>query len=330
MRARIVRLGLFVAVTSALSIYIGATIAHVDLASTYAVSASFSDVTGLNGGDPVKIAGVPVGQVSSITLLHGRADVVLQVDRSVRIPVAGTEVVVRWQNLIGQRYVSIDPGPPPGGSRGYIRTDGFGYIAHTQPAVDIGAVLGAIGPLAQAVDPQELNQIFTAVSQALQGNDSAVASMVSNLASVGSTLASRDQTITRMLADYQSLAGVLATRNGEISTMVGDIQQLSASFADNTQLLGAAIDSVSGASTNLNQLLAADQQQLSGFIDNLAGVAQLVTNKLPQLEQGFSGLPATFAALFSTGAYGNYLRVDDTCLQFQPAPCTLFGGYSVP
>ena len=65
-------------------------------------------------------------------------------------------------------------------------------------------------------------------------------------------------------------------------------------------------------------------------MDNLAGLSNVLDQKLPQLERAFGGLPAALQALFSIANKGNFLSIDAACVQVSPAPCTLFGGYSVP
>jgi virulence factor Mce-like protein len=327
---KVIRFGSFLVATLVLTVYIGATIQNVSFRSRYQLSASFTDVTGLFRGDPVKLAGVPVGQVSSIHLDNGRARVRFSVDRTVKLPRDGTSLSVRWRNLIGQRDLALDPGPNAGTATAFLPTDGHGVIPTTSAAVDIGAVLSALGPLGHAIDPQQLNVIFTALAQALDGNGGTIDKLVTNLDTVSATLARRDQTISQMLNDYNSVTGVLGRRDQQIQTMIQNVALLSQSFTDNTRLFESALGNLSSVGTSLDRLLGANEQQFKGVLDHLAAVADTINGKLPQLKQAFSGVPAALRALFSTANGGDYLRVDVTCLQFAPAPCTLLGGYFVP
>src|SRR5437899_12620353 len=102
MIGKIVRLGIFVAITLSLIVWIGAQIAKVSLEDRYKVTATFDDVTGLFAGDDVKLAGVNVGKVSTIKLVEGKAVVSFDVNSTVHLPTDST-VAARWLNLIGQR-----------------------------------------------------------------------------------------------------------------------------------------------------------------------------------------------------------------------------------
>lgn len=60
--------------------------------------------------DPVRIAGVRVGQVIGESVTRsGKARIHLQIDPGTRIP-AGTQVMIRTNGLLGARYVQLIPG----------------------------------------------------------------------------------------------------------------------------------------------------------------------------------------------------------------------------
>ncbi|HEY2333095.1 MAG TPA: MlaD family protein, partial [Acidimicrobiales bacterium] len=100
MRGRIIGFAIFAAICLGLTVYIGADIARIQTGGTYHLSATFADATGLGGGDPVKLAGVQVGQVTSVKLVKGQAAVGMSIKSSIHVP-ADSSVAVHWRNLIG-------------------------------------------------------------------------------------------------------------------------------------------------------------------------------------------------------------------------------------
>jgi phospholipid/cholesterol/gamma-HCH transport system substrate-binding protein len=327
---RLLALGAFLAVAGGLTLGIALKIQGFDTSERYRATARFDDVTGLFVGDPVKLAGVKVGKVHRISLDHGRARVELDIDRTVRLPRDTTSVIVRWRNLIGQRDLYLDPGTGAAKATAFLPTDGSAVIERTTSAVDVGAVLSALGPLGRAVDPNQLNDIFTALSQALDGNSASIDGLLHHLGSLSDLFASRSGAIGQMLTDYSSLSGVLASRDQQIAAMVDNIATLSQAFTDNTRLFESALDNLAATGEGVDRLLTANEVQLGQLLTNLRGLTNVLDEKLPQLEQAFGGLPAALQALFSTVNRGNFLTVDDTCLQVTAAPCTVPGGYFVP
>jgi phospholipid/cholesterol/gamma-HCH transport system substrate-binding protein len=320
----------FLLVAYGLTVVIGAKIQGFSFQGGYQVSATFNDVTQLFHGDPVNLAGVRVGQVKSIHLVHGKAQVRFSVARSVRLPRDGTVVSVRWRNLIAQRELDLDPGPNAGHTADFLPTNGHAVIDRTNSAVDVSALLSALGPLGQDIDPHQLNTIFTTLAQAVDGNGSSIDNLVRNLNGVVAMFASRSQTIGHMVTDYQTLSGVLGQRDKQIQSMLDNITQLSQSFTDNTKLFLSLLDKAGSIAPNLDKLLSGNEAQLRGILDNTATVLGTVNAKLPQLEQAIQGIPPALQSVFSTVAKGNYVQFDLTCIQLQAMPCTLLGGYSVP
>src|SRR5271167_107122 len=73
-------------------------------------SAAFSNVSGLKGGNFVRIAGVEVGKVKGLKLRKdGTVNVDFAIDRGLTLT-EGTKAAVRYENLIGDRYLSLEEG----------------------------------------------------------------------------------------------------------------------------------------------------------------------------------------------------------------------------
>ena len=79
---------------------------------TYMVSARFSNVADLKDRAPVKIGGVTVGLVESITLdpVEFDAIVKMQIDKKFSDIPADTGASILTSGVLGDRYVGLDPG----------------------------------------------------------------------------------------------------------------------------------------------------------------------------------------------------------------------------
>ena len=71
----------------------------------------FTNVSGLKGGNFVRIAGVEVGKVKDLTLhKDGTVTVDFAIDKGLPLT-EGTRAAVRYENLIGDRYLALEEGP---------------------------------------------------------------------------------------------------------------------------------------------------------------------------------------------------------------------------
>ena len=75
--------------------------------------AEFSNASGLQPGDTVRIAGVEVGKVSAVTLQHNHANVSFSVDNSQHLTTTSL-AAIHFENLLGQRFLAVLPGKSGG------------------------------------------------------------------------------------------------------------------------------------------------------------------------------------------------------------------------
>jgi phospholipid/cholesterol/gamma-HCH transport system substrate-binding protein len=304
---KLTKLGIFVAVTVGLTLWIAQSIVGVDRGGRYELVARFSDVAGLHGGDPVKLAGVGVGRVQGIDVDHGEAVVHFDVDDEVRLPVDST-VAVRWRNLIGQRYLWLSPG----GSDEQLG-DGD-TVEDAQDVVDLGQLVNQLAPLAQAVSPEQVNRILTTLLEAFDGNEATFDGLVRDLDAVLGSLAQRDDTISQLIGDYGAISKAVASRDVQIDQMVQNLVAIASTFSENDALLDRALVELGGASQHLDQLLSTGAADLGDALDHLAVLTHTAAENVGSLEQAFANLPRLFRDVFPALNRGEYLRVSVLCL----------------
>jgi phospholipid/cholesterol/gamma-HCH transport system substrate-binding protein len=103
--------GVFILLGIAALSYLAFRLARLELFTSpgYTIHADFDDISGLKVGDPVEIAGVPVGKVTAISLHGSRADVSMQLNKGVEVD-SDAIAAIKTNGIIGDKYVSIAPG----------------------------------------------------------------------------------------------------------------------------------------------------------------------------------------------------------------------------
>ncbi|WP_289008829.1 MlaD family protein [uncultured Thermomonospora sp.] len=304
----------FAALTTALTVFIAQQILATGWGDRYELTATFDDVTGLLTGDQVKLAGVPVGRVNKIEIRRGRAEVVMEVDRKVRIPDDST-AAVQWRNVMDQRVVYLRPGTSE-----RMLADG-GRIPHTQSVVDLGEIVNSLGPLTGSLDPDMLNKLLQGFAQALDGNEQNINTMIQNMEVLLVAFGRRAQTIQRMVEDYQTVAEAVQARDRQIAAAVDNLEKLTEVFAANRRLLDGALVEVSRLTADLDQVLGDNEQQLSRIVENLASFTQTARWKIDNLERMVQQLPLALRQLFASVNGGHFLRSNALCLNIVQGPC---------
>jgi phospholipid/cholesterol/gamma-HCH transport system substrate-binding protein len=131
--------GIFVLVGLLSVGYMTVKLGHVSLFgdSTYPLFAQFTSVSGLRLGSSVTMYGLDIGQVEKLTMdqQKGLALVEMGIHRGIRI-YDDAIASIKTEGLIGDRYVSIDPG----GAGALLKPSGT--ITDTQPPVDLNELIG--------------------------------------------------------------------------------------------------------------------------------------------------------------------------------------------
>ncbi|MEU1721133.1 MlaD family protein [Nonomuraea sp. NPDC005692] len=309
-----VRFALFVGLTMSLIVLITIQIARVGTDGGYRLVAAFDDVSGLTEGDQVKIAGAPVGQVESIEVVAGRAEVTMEVRDEVRLP-TDTEAAVRWRNAIGQRVVYLLPGTAPG------RLPPGSRIVRTSSVVDIGELVGDLGPLTRSLDPEQINQLLTAAARSLKGNDRNIPRLLDNVDAVTGTLAERRTTIEKLLKDYATVTGVVARRDRQIERLVDDLVTLSEAFAGNRKLVDDALVELSATFHTSDEVIGKNAGELGRVVENLSGLTGGIRRHVREIDRTVGTFQPLFARAYSTVDRGHYFITAVPCLALGPSPC---------
>jgi len=103
----------------------------------YRLIAKFTSVAGVPPGADVRISGIKVGEVSSLTLDPQTylAHVHMSIEAGTEVP-EDSSVAVKSESLLGGRYLAISPG-----AEDIMLKDG-GELLYTQPAVVLEDLIG--------------------------------------------------------------------------------------------------------------------------------------------------------------------------------------------
>ncbi|MEM9669304.1 MAG: outer membrane lipid asymmetry maintenance protein MlaD [Pseudomonadota bacterium] len=106
----------------------------------YVVLAKFNNVSGINTGSDVRLAGLKVGVVEDMKLNTDsyEANIVLSIDGIVDLP-DDSDARISSDGLLGGAYIALEPG----GGFDYIPKDGTGEILYTRGSVDLLTLVGS-------------------------------------------------------------------------------------------------------------------------------------------------------------------------------------------
>ena len=302
--AALIKLIIFMIVTSILTLFLAATIGNITLGGKKSYSALFSDVTGLLQGNDVRIAGVKVGQVDAIELSDRKlAKVSFSMDEENDLAQSAI-IRLRYRNLVGERYLAITEGP---GSAEPVKAGTTMPLAQTRNALDLTVLFNGFRPLFQALDPQSTNEVAFALVKTLQGEGGTIESLMQRTASLTNTLADRDAVIGRVITN---LATVLDTLdNGdELSRLILQLRRLSAGFAQDRAEIGRSIVGINELTTATSGFLQEVRGPLRSDIAELGKLAATLDTNKQTVNGVLQRLPNKLDRIIGTATYGSWFN----------------------
>lgn len=321
--ATIVKVVIFTAVSVLITSIVVTSLLDLDVHPTSSYAADFTNASGLQPGDTVRIAGVEVGKVGAVSLVGPYAQVSFSIDSSQHLTTT-TTATIHFENLLGQRFLALLPGPTQGKP---LRPGAKIPVSRTSPALDLTAVFDGFEPLFSALAPGQVNQLSQSIIDVFQGESGTVSSLVSETAAITSNLADRQAVIDGLLSSLSNILDTVGTHDTQLGQLIGNFDTLVQGLAANRSQLGSAINNLETLTTTVSGLLSQSQPQLDQDIDGLATASQsLAANQagINRLLQGFPGLLNALTKVQSTGnwinAYVCNLTVNVTGVDGGPAP----------
>lgn len=269
--------------------------------STY--NAEFTNVSGLKVGDFVRIAGVEVGKVTHISI---RPDTVVTVQFSADDSVVlteGTRAVVRYDNVIGNRYLELQEGA--GGAK-RLSHDQTIPINHTEPALDLDALIGGFRPLFRALDPLQVNALSGQLIQVLQGQSEAIGSFLSQTAALTSTLANRDELIGQVIVNLNTVLGAVGDQSKQFDKALTSLAELVNRLAASKTDLSNSLAYSNAAADSIADLLAQARAPFKSVVAQSERANNIVLDDHDYFDNLLNTLPDAYQALARQGMYGDF------------------------
>lgn len=297
------RFAIFVMVCGLATFGLFMIFAQLRFQSEVTYNAEFTNVSGLKQGDFVRIAGVEVGKVKHIAI---RPDTVVAVEFSADNTVTlteGTRAVIRYDNVIGNRYLELLEGV--GGVKRLSRGQTI-PVDRTEPALDLDALIGGFRPLFRALDPLQVNALSGQLIQAFQGQSDAISSFLAQTAEVTSTLANRDELIGQVILNLNTILGSLGDQSQQFDKAVRSLDELVKRLAAGKTDIANSLAYSNAAAGSIADLLSQARPPFKDVVAQSQRANDIVLADHDYFDNLLNTLPDAYQALARQGMYGDF------------------------
>jgi phospholipid/cholesterol/gamma-HCH transport system substrate-binding protein len=266
--------------------------------------AEFTNVSGLKNGDFVRMAGVEVGKVKKITVQPSALVIVeFTVDPTAVAMSDGTRAAIRYDNLIGDRFLAVEEGA---GSVRRLEPGQTIPLARTDSALDLDALIGGFRPLFRALDPEQVNALSGQLIQALQGQGGTISSFLSQTSVLTNTLADRDQLIGEVIDNLNTVLGSLGDQNAQFDKGVQSLSELVGALSDRRSDITNSVAYANEAAGTIADLLQQSRPPLNTVVAQTDRVSATALADHEYLEKLLDTLPDKYRILSRQGLYGDF------------------------
>ncbi|HEX7659257.1 MAG TPA: MCE family protein [Pseudonocardiaceae bacterium] len=300
----------------------------------------------MNPGDDVKVRGMLVGTVRSISSTGDGAvlDLALEPGLVNQIPSNVTAELLP-STLFGPRYVDLEI--PASASPTPIAAGAVIGQNRSAAAIEVEKVLDDLLPVLQAVQPEKLASTLTAISTALRGQGPQLRQTIDQLAGYVGQLNPQLPTLEHDLTALAQVTDTYDQAAPDLINALSDLTVTSQTIANQASQLSALYSTLTTASDNLENFLSANRNNLiqlaansrptlntlaryspeyACFLEQMAGNAQ----RINQAFGAGTDEPGLHATIEITVSRGQYLPGVDTpayqdsrgprCFDFNPMP----------
>jgi phospholipid/cholesterol/gamma-HCH transport system substrate-binding protein len=260
--------------------------------------AIFAEAGGLRAGDEVRVAGVRVGEVTSVRL-DGKAVRVSFQAKGVHLTDA-TTAAIKVKTMLGQKFVSIDPlgtgtlhGPIP--------------LARTTTPYDVNAAVSDFTSTLGTIDTNEMEASFKALSAAFKNTPASVRKMVSGLTDLSRTISSRDDDLAELMKATKGVSGTLADRNEELAKLINDGSDLLGELQARRDAVHAMWQGTKDLGAELQGLVKDNEKSLRPALAKLDKVADLLNKNQTNLNKALAQLGPYYRVLGATMGNGRWV-----------------------
>jgi phospholipid/cholesterol/gamma-HCH transport system substrate-binding protein len=281
---------------------------------TESYSFEFTDVEGLNPGNPVTLSGVRIGRVDSVAFADnggGTSKAIVDVEiESHYILASDVRATVRYGDMLGARYLALTHND--GDSSGSVRTlepGGTVPLTQTTPPINLTALMNGFKPLFAALQPEQVNTLTRSFVETFNGQGGAISALLDQIATMTSGLVDRQDVFAQLLTNMNTLLTSVDDRQPEMISLLDGLNVLSTSVVDQNDQLAALLDQGNRTVSSLAQLMTGSNGYFGTTIQQLENVTAGWIAGTDEFNRLVANLPQFADAANRIGSYGSFINL---------------------
>ena len=233
---------------------------------------TLGDAAGLTEGAAVRIAGVQVGQVQEMGVVHDKAVIRIAVAKSANVR-TDAGIQVRARSILGEKYLEISPRSTDAA----LIADGA-TLTVTQPQTEIDELVNSLGPLVQAVDAEAVNVAMSRLSDALEDDPDSIARMLNNIETILENGATASESLPTVLNETRDTLSAVRQVSADARPMIQRTNTMMQRVDAATESLPTITTDVEAAVADARAMVSESRALLKRIDESAASIETVIDN----------------------------------------------------
>jgi phospholipid/cholesterol/gamma-HCH transport system substrate-binding protein len=256
-------------------------------ASSNKITAYFSAAVGVYPGSDVRVLGVRVGSIDTVTPQGTTVKVEMSVDRTVSVP-ANAQAVVVAPSVVSDRYVQLTPvytGGPQLAANATIPRE------HTATPVELDELYRSLNKLTSALGPNGANKngalsdLLNTAAANLRGNGQTLNDTIKQLGEATKTLSGSSEDLFSTVDNLQKFITTLADDDQQVRNFNQQLADASGYLAGERGDLRDALNQLASALGQVQAFIKDNRGVLKSNVDKLSGVTKVLVDQRASLAE---------------------------------------------
>lgn len=282
-------------ITAVVAVTLLINIAHVGYRH---YTAEFLQAAALKAGNPITVAGVTVGKVTSMRLAGDHVEAGLQVRNDVALG-KDSKAIIKITTILGSRYLALQPNG--GGGLAHNTID----LSHTEVPYDLQEALADVTTTYEQVDTDAFAQSLGILGKQMAGLPPLVPDAVHNIHTLSAILAERRDQLGTLLASTEHVSTTLRRQQSNIGVMINQGQDLLEKFVARSATFHAMMQALTHLVTTLSPILVDNRADLEETLQDLRELSDMLGQHDDLLRSILQSAPLALRGLANAGGSGN-------------------------
>lgn len=256
-------------------------------------SAMFTSTVGIYHGSDVRMLGVRVGRIDSVTPMGPQVKVSMHLNPGVDAP-ADTGAVIVAPSVVSDRYVQLTRLYTSGTK---LASGAMIPVDRTATPVELDQIYSSLNRLLTALGPNGANSngalsaLLNTGAANLDGNGKAINQTIDRLSQATNALSGSKDALFATIANLRDFTGMLSQNNDGVLRVNQQLASITQLFADERDDFAAALHQLGTALGSVQHFINDNRALIKKNVDKLSSITQVLVKQRANLNEVLSVAP---------------------------------------